>query len=113
MCSILERIKQIFLSCVEAVREKEEPYRRAQYRVKTVWDRLAAENKHELIAKLRRVENGKAGYGTIIVPAGGWSKNESTTDAVMAWLKVRDINVYSPAKEIVELEQALHGNKSV
>jgi len=107
MCFSMERIKQIFLSCVEAVRDKDEPYPRVEYRVKTVWDRLAAENNNELITRLRRVEKGESGYGTIIIPAGGWSKNEITNDVVLAWLKVRDINVYSPAKEIAELEQTL------
>lgn len=108
MSGLLERIKQIYLGCVEALREKESPtLTKRCYRAQTVWDMLAAENNHDLINKLRHCERRDPGYETIIIPDKGWSKNEETNDAVMTWLRLHDINVYSVSKEIEALSNTL------
>jgi hypothetical protein len=74
---------------------------------KTVWDMLAADGKYDLIRRLQRVERGEPGYGTMIVPEGGWSRDPGTNDRVLCWLKDHRVNVWSPAQEIAELEQSL------
>jgi hypothetical protein len=106
MCSILERIKRIYLSCVEAF--SKDPSRRALYESKTVWDLLAAEGNHPLIATLRRVEQKEPGYQTVIIPERGWSTNKEIDDAVNDWLKTQGVNAWSPSQEITELERSLH-----
>jgi hypothetical protein len=107
MHGLLERIKQIYLECVEALLEKEPLTTKITYRVQTVWDILAAENNHDLINKLRRCERREPGYETILIPDDGWSKNDDTNDAIMTWLRLHDIHVYSASQEIKELSDTL------
>ena len=74
-----------------------------------LWEMLLSEGKHDLIKKLRRVEREEGGFGTIVVPKEGFSPNKETNSMVIAWLKKAGTNVLDVQKEIVELENALHG----
>jgi hypothetical protein len=78
----------------------------------TVWELLVLEKNFELIEKLKKVEDKEAGYGTIVVPRGGFSSNPETHLAVLAWLKSRRVNVLDVSREIEDLYFALHENDS-
>lgn len=58
-----------------------------------LWERLATEGNFKLIRKLRRVEMGEPGFGTIVVPKEGFSESDDTHNLVLEWLEERDINV--------------------
>lgn len=110
MCSILETVKKIYLHCVDIICGKDrvmKVIRVSHAPEKTVWDIIASEGKYDLIHRLQRVECGEPGYGTMIVPEGGWSNNAETNNRVINWLKDHRVNVWSPTQEIEELEQAL------
>ncbi len=103
-------IKKMFLKYLT---EKQEPLfhgamvQRAFYIPFTVWDRLSAEGNHTLIETLRRVERKEEGYGTIIIPANGFSKDPETNRAVIEWLQEKGVLVYNPQQEIKELSETL------
>jgi hypothetical protein len=110
MCSIIETIKKVYLYCVDVICGKDrvmQTIRISHTPEKTVWDMLAADGKYDLIRRLQRVERGEPGYGTMIIPEGGWSRDPGTNDRVLCWLKDRHVNVWSPTQEIAELEQSL------
>ena len=110
MCSILEMIKKIYLGCVEAFCNKDKTprvIRIAHTPEMTLWDRLAAEGKYDLIDKLRKTEQGEPGYRTVIIPEGGWSESADTNDAILQWLKSLRVNVWSPEQEVSDLEKTL------
>jgi len=81
---------------------------RGDFRPRTVWDRLASDGNFELISKLQMVEKGYPGYGTVVVPAGGFSEDDDTHNAVLDWLRGHHINVLNPGLLITKLERALH-----
>jgi hypothetical protein len=86
--------------------------RRAYFRPVSLWDRLAAECNWPLIEKLRMVEDGVGGYGTIVCPATGFSENDETHNAVIDWLKAKKVNVLCPDSIIKRLFIALHGQEA-
>lgn len=73
-----------------------------------IWVRLTEEGRHNLIRTLQRVERKDPGYRTIVTPKEGWSDNDSTHNAVLSWLKARDVHVLNVGKEIECLTRALH-----
>jgi len=75
---------------------------------KDIWRRLACESKFNVIEILKRVENEEGGYGTIIIPPGGFCKDEITNELVLMWLRAKDVNVYSVDEEIIELYESLN-----
>jgi len=110
MYPIMERIKKIYLSCVEVFcgRDRVMKIIHIKYPIgSTVWDLLAAEGKYDLISKLHKIEQGEPGYSTVIIPQGGWSESADTNDAILLWLKKLNINVWSPTQEVVDLKRAL------
>jgi hypothetical protein len=75
-----------------------------------LWNRLAIEGNHDLIAKLAFVERREPGFGVVIVPPRGFSENDETHNAVLDFL--RDdlgVEVVNPALEKTRLRRALHG----
>lgn len=74
---------------------------------RSMWDRLEAEGNHSLIAKLKAVERKEAGYGTIVVPEGGFSKDTDTHEEVMQWLRERHVSILNPAALIKEMKRTL------
>jgi len=110
MYPIMERIKKIYLACVEAFRGRDralQTIRITHKKEATVWDMLAAEGQYDLISKLHKTERGEPGYRTVIIPKGGWSESAETNDAILQWLKKLKVNVWSPTQEAVELKRAL------
>jgi hypothetical protein len=74
-----------------------------------LWERLAEEGNFELIEKLRRVEKGELGYGTIVVPHDGFSEEDETHNLVLDWLEEHGVNILNVGLEKARLEQALYG----
>lgn len=74
---------------------------------KELWEALINEGRHDLVKVLNHVENKDAGFGSIVVPADGFSKNKEIHDSVMVWLKDRDINIVDVKQEISELKNSL------
>lgn len=75
-----------------------------------LWNRLAAEGNHELIAKLAYTERREPGFSVIITPRKGFSDNDQTHNAVLDFL--RDdlgVEVINPALEKTRLRRSLHG----
>lgn len=72
-----------------------------------VWETLLLEGQYDLIEKLRRVERGEGGYGTIVVPAEGFSKNKKTHNLVIGWLSEKGVNILDTRKEEAELKETL------
>lgn len=74
---------------------------------KELWESLIAEGKHDLVKVLNHVENKDAGFGSIVVPADGFSKSKEIHNSVMVWLKERDINIVDVKREISDLKNSL------
>jgi hypothetical protein len=93
----------------------EEPSaKRAVCQPQTVWDRLAIEGEHSLITTLHKVEKGESGYGTLIEPDIGYSKDPVTNDLVKRWLGTQEkVLVYNVNQELAELEQALTNQEAL
>jgi len=88
--------------------------KRAVYSPQSVWDRLAIEGEHALIATLHKVEKGESGYGTLIEPDTGYSKDPVTNDLVKRWLDTQEkVLVYNIRREVTELEQALTNQEAL
>jgi len=75
----------------------------------TLWEKLALEGNFKLIEKLRKVERGELGYGTIVVPEKGFSESDKTHNTVLNWLEERNINILNPGLEKARLKYALKG----
>jgi hypothetical protein len=110
----LRKVKELFLRFLNEHPEFGEPtkHMRISTKSESVWELLVQEDNHDLIEKLHKVERKEKGYGTIVVPKDGFSKNGTTNQAVIDWLEEHDVNVLDPQKEISELKEALHGNRS-
>lgn len=85
-------------------KKKEEPQR---IPTKELWESLINEGRHDLVKVLNHVENKDAGFGSIVVPADGFSKNKGIHDSVIVWLKDRDVNIVDVKHEISELKKSL------
>lgn len=70
-----------------------------------LWNTLVEAQEFALLERLREIE--KQGYGTIIMPSKGFSKDDTINNMVIDWLRLKDILVYSPESEIMEAERAL------
>jgi len=77
---------------------------------RSLWDRLASEGRFGLLTTLHYVEKGEAGFGTVVVPAEGFSDSDVTHNQVLDWLRARGVNVFNPSLEVTWLERALHGS---
>ena len=75
-----------------------------------LWARLAGEGRLDVLSRLTGVEKGVAGYGSIRVPAEGFSDNDRTHNAVIEWLRKKHVNVVNPRVFEARLELALHGD---
>lgn len=73
----------------------------------TLWEKLALERNFELINKLRRVELGESGYGTVIVSSEGFSERDDLHNLVLDWLEEQNVNVLNVGLERARLEMAL------
>ena len=88
----ISRVKALYRSFTDWIR-REEHLKYETKEVLDIWSRLVEEDNHDLIEKLRRVERKEGGYGTIVVPAEGFSKNSKTHQMVIDWLEARDTNI--------------------
>lgn len=73
-----------------------------------IWELLASENKHDLIALLHKVEKKEPGYSSIIIPDGGFSKYTSTHKAVIRFLKKHKVNFLNVKNEKRHLDSSLN-----
>lgn len=71
---------------------------------------LVLEGNFDLINKLHRIERKESGYGTIVVPKQGFSKNDDAHNLILDWLHAQNVNVLNVQNEIANLEYALHGD---
>lgn len=74
-----------------------------------LWARLAGEGRLEVLEKLQHVERSDAGYGTIVVPAKGFSDSDRTHNCVIEWLRKKNVNVLNIRVLEARMELALHG----
>lgn len=72
----------------------------------TMWEQLALEGRHSLITTLRHVEQGTPGYGTVVVPTEGYSDNTDVHNAVLEWLRARDVLSLNVSLQVALLEEA-------
>lgn len=72
-----------------------------------LWLTLASEGKYELITKLHRAQNKEEGYSTIIIPTEGFSKNDTTHNQVLKWLKKNKIKTFDPNSLSIYMENSL------
>ena len=63
--------------------------------------------KYTLIKQLQHVENKDPGYGSIVVPKGGFITNKEVNDLVLLWLRDKDVNIVDVSYEITCLESSL------
>jgi len=103
-----KQIRNCFVLFLRRHPHLEAPTRKANFQPRTVWDRLTAEGNHELIHKLQKVERRETGYGTIVIPKEGFSKDPETHAAVIAWLDEQKTLALNPSREVAELEISLH-----
>ena len=75
-----------------------------------IWDILLDFEEFNLIKKVYRAGSGQAGFGTLIVPKGGFCTYPNVNAAVIQWLEYKGINVLDVNKEITELENSLNTN---
>ena len=71
---------------------------------------LTEESKISLISILKKVDSKEHGYGSIVVPKGGFSYNPETHKMVINWLKERFVNIVDVDREILGLEDSLRSN---
>ena len=102
-----KRMKKLF----KKLWEEGDPARRTVYVPQTIWDCLAIEGQHALIATLHKVEKGESGYATLIEPDEGYSRDPVTNELVKRWLGTQKVLVYNINREKAELEQALTSQK--
>jgi len=76
-----------------------------------LYNTLSEEGNLKLINLLKKVDSKEPGYGTVIVPKGGFSLNTKTHAMVICWLKDRNINIVDVDKEISDLENSLRRDK--
>jgi len=74
----------------------------------SLWDRLVAEGKFDLIERLQYAERREPGFRTIVVPEEGFSDVDATHNEVLRWFKANRINVCNPGLLIARMELALH-----
>lgn len=107
----LEKFRILFENAMQFIEEHSCRFQNEEKKEFDLWEMLLSEGKHDLIEKLRRVERQEGGFGTIIIPEGGFSSNKQTHEMVVSWLEKMGTNVLDVKKEIAELEEALHGKK--
>jgi hypothetical protein len=73
-----------------------------------IWDILLDFEEFELIKKVYKAGSGEGGYGTLIVPKGGFCTYAHVNSAVIQWLKYKGVNVVDVQEEISELKESLH-----
>lgn len=95
-----------FLDFIESRRKNNAM--KKEINVPALWEKLLSENRHDLIQKFRRVERKEGGFGTIVVPKKGFSKNEETNQLIIDWLIEKGVNVLNVEEEISDLEDALY-----
>lgn len=85
---------------------KIEPAKRTQFSPRALPDLLMANGYWETIEKLKHVEAGTPGYGTVVITAAGFSDDDDTHNAVLDWLREKKVNIFNPAREIALLENS-------
>lgn len=109
-CLKVDKFKLLFENVVRYIEERGHLFKKPKK--PDVWEMLLTEGNHDLIEKLRRVERGEGGFGTIVVPPGGFSKNEKTHQLVIDWLSEKDVNILDVEREKSELRKALTNSHS-
>lgn len=64
-----------------------------RYKDATLWARLSLEGRFDVIDKLRHVKSGEGGFGSIVVPEGGFSEDDVTHNMVLDYLREHDVNI--------------------
>jgi hypothetical protein len=72
-----------------------------------IWDILLEFEEFSLIKKVYRAGSGQAGFGTLIVPEGGFCSYPHVNSAVIQWLEYKGVNVVDVNKEITDLKNCL------
>ena len=66
-----------------------------------IWIALALEGNTSLIRLLNRIEKNEPGFNTVIIPRSGFSSDDDVHNAVLAWPKANDVNVWSPENDSI------------
>lgn len=101
----MDKFKILFENIIKFIEERGPLFKRPKE--PDVWEALLIEGRHDLIEKFRRIERGEGGFGTIVVPSQGFSKNKKTHELVTEWLSKKNVNILDVEKEKTELESAL------
>lgn len=72
-----------------------------------IWDTLLEFEEFSLIKKVFRASIGAPGFGTLVVPDGGFCPYPRVNEAVVRWLEFKGVNVLDVKKEILEIEESL------
>ena len=73
-----------------------------------LWELLVEDGKHDLVKILQHVENKDIGYGSIVMPAQGFSEDDNIHNMVLDWLLERNINIVNVGHEIACLKRSLY-----
>jgi ribosomal protein L10 len=71
-----------------------------------LWFLLLKSDRTDLIKILQKVEKKEPGYGSIVVPEGGFIEDEKINDMILSWLKERNVNIINVKEEIKSLENS-------
>lgn len=74
---------------------------------KILWQEMVENGEFVLLEKLNAVE--KHNFETVVVPHGGFSRNDRIHNMTIDWLKMKGCFVLDVGREILELTNALHG----
>lgn len=103
----LDKFRVVFENILNYIFNKKDEKGDKKKEITDLWSLLLLEENHKLIKKLRHIEKKEIGWGTIVMPKEGFSKNKKTHKEVLKWLKKRKINILDVKKEIKELNEAL------
>ena len=73
-----------------------------------LWEILLEFEEFELVKKVYRAGTGQGGFGTLIVPEGGFCTYSNVNAAVIQWLEHKGVNVLNVNEEITDLKNSLH-----
>jgi hypothetical protein len=99
---LLEALKMLLANIDSTV----EPTCHVEYTPKDLCDMLMANGHWDTIEKLKHVERGTKGFGTVVITPAGFSDDEETHKAVLDWLHKKKVHVFNPSREIACLEDA-------
>ena len=75
-----------------------------EFTPRNLCDMLMANGYWDVIERLKHVEKGTPGYGTVVITDKGFSDDDDTHNAVLGWLNEKKVHIFNPGKEIAILE---------